>query len=429
VDASITADFDSLTIQGMAPLTGGSGSASSLTYQLWPASSFRQDFGKFGSTSLYLPRSSSSGFTVEGFSQMSFSGSWTIEFWFYQLSATLGMLMMTQDYKNSIQINTSASGIGLYINQDDTTLFSAIGLTAAIVLNEWNHIAVGYNDSLDKFFICLNGVYKDETNLQVGSLLDWSLIGTTFHFGSYPSIATSSVPGSVPFNGYIDEVRFSSTARYTASFTVPSAAFTSDPSTIFLHHCSGPVSGQETPTPITTDGVKVDASGNFMITGDISSQVGDISLTTGNIGTSRGSLSCYRDILTTSNSWRMGPSGVLSSASLSETATYGCYTVCGGWTSSAATSHNIRIELFVLNLSNKNIMGSFTIYAADKESGSRFGVLKGDYLLVGSTPSFYTISTTKSASLTTLSATVSSSALVVACNPACKVCWRFDGCV
>jgi hypothetical protein len=126
----------------------------------------------------------------------------------------------------------------------------------------------------------------------------------------------------------------------------------------------------------------------------------------------------------------MGPSAVLSSASLSATSTYGCYSVCGGWTSSAAASHNIRNELFILSLSNTNIMGSFTIYASDKSSGgTRFGVLKGDYLLVGSTPSFYTISTTKSASLTTLSATVSSSALVVTTDSACKVCWRFDGCL
>jgi hypothetical protein len=54
--------------------------------------------------------------------------------------------------------------------------------------------------------------------------------------------------------GYIDELRISSTARYSgASFTPPAAAFTPDSNTVFLHHFNGTngstawaISGQDT---------------------------------------------------------------------------------------------------------------------------------------------------------------------------------------
>ena len=44
---------------------------------------------------------------------------------------------------------------------------------------------------------------------------------------------------SIHMEGYLDEIRISNTARYTASFVAPSAAFTNDNNTWLLLHCDG----------------------------------------------------------------------------------------------------------------------------------------------------------------------------------------------
>jgi hypothetical protein len=46
--------------------------------------------------------------------------------------------------------------------------------------------------------------------------------------------------GTTAFNGYVDDFRVTKgLARYTATFTAPTAAFANDANTVLLLHCEG----------------------------------------------------------------------------------------------------------------------------------------------------------------------------------------------
>jgi hypothetical protein len=242
VDASTTSEFDALTIGGFTPVTGGSGSTSTLTYQLGNAASFSSAQAKFGTKSIMLPRTSSTGFTVEGLSSSSFSGSWTLELWFYPNSTAAGV-------SGTILTTSSAYYSGVFMEHSNTTLYLVsytnfvVGADlsfSGLVANSWNHVVFGYNSTANRYFGALNGTNKQQA--AAGPTPDWSAIGTRFHFGSYWQYTYDSSSLDIPTWlqpcwGYIDEIRFSNTVRYTANFTVPTSAFVSDSSTFFLHHC------------------------------------------------------------------------------------------------------------------------------------------------------------------------------------------------
>jgi hypothetical protein len=175
----------------------------------------------------------------------------------------------------------------------------------------------------------------------------------------------------------------------------------------------------------------MDSSGNMTILGNLTSAIGNISLTSGNISTARGSVSAYRDYLSSHPAWRIGASSILgATTAYSSTTPMGCYTVCGSWSTLNASSHTIPSSYFLQHPVVANASGSFTIYVSDKaNSGTKQGVLRGDYLLVSGTATFYTISTTKTAGLTTFSVATSGTALVVSTDTNCRMCWRFDGCL
>ena len=95
----------------------------------------------------------------------------------------------------------------------------------AITANTWTHYAVVRNGA-----ICT--MYRDGTS--VGTPKD---VGTDADMVSAgQSIIGINAGGSeaTSFEGFFDEMRLSSVARYTGNFTAPSAAFTSDSDTVFL---------------------------------------------------------------------------------------------------------------------------------------------------------------------------------------------------
>ena len=86
----------------------------------------------------------------------------------------------------------------------------------------WHHLAVTRSGTTVRLFV--NGTLEDTDTY-------------TFTAGQQSTIKIGSFSdGSLAFNGWIDEVRISNTARYTASFTPTTAPFQNDSNTLLLMH-------------------------------------------------------------------------------------------------------------------------------------------------------------------------------------------------
>ncbi|PLX88341.1 MAG: hypothetical protein C0619_12960, partial [Desulfuromonas sp.] len=101
---------------------------------------------------------------------------------------------------------------------------------APLKLNQWNHVA-GMADSINgELRIAVNGALSGTT--EILGIVDVAEFDQTFSIGNpYPSATF----GDEPFVGRIDEVRLSSSIRYTAPF-IPEAVFANYADTVGLWH-------------------------------------------------------------------------------------------------------------------------------------------------------------------------------------------------
>ena len=189
---------------------------------------------KWGSTSLYLNNTTgtagaSAYVTASSSADFGYnSGNYTIEAWVYPTStSTTNQIIVDQRW-------SSASDIApiLYLSSS-LHLFYSIGTSVVIsgatplTLNNWHHIAVARNGTSTKLY--LNGN-------QVGSTYTGSenFVATPLTIGTRYNAINS-------FAGYIDDLKISKgVAKYTGStYTVPSAALTSDLDTVLMLHFNG----------------------------------------------------------------------------------------------------------------------------------------------------------------------------------------------
>ena len=99
--------------------------------------------------------------------------------------------------------------------------------TNAISTGSWNHLALTWNSDGRKIWI--NGVLNGTSDISLTSMQAGGK-NATFHIGE----GTSS--SSVGLNAYVDELRVSKIARYTANFTPYTSARTEDNDTTLLLH-------------------------------------------------------------------------------------------------------------------------------------------------------------------------------------------------
>jgi hypothetical protein len=102
--------------------------------------------------------------------------------------------------------------------------YTTSGVT--LVTNTWYHLAVVKQTNSLK-------IYVDGVERGSGTISNTPSTGTT----SEPITIGSF--NSVSFNGYLDEIRVSNTARYTAAFTPSTTPFQSDANTLLLIHADG----------------------------------------------------------------------------------------------------------------------------------------------------------------------------------------------
>lgn len=157
------------------------------------------------------------------------SGEWTIEM-FARFDSVASVRVLYDDRESA---NTASGTILLYTN-GTTLYFNSQQVNkisgGTLATNTWYHIAVTRDSSND-----------------VRMFLDGTEIGTSYNdtstFAQQDGNAFFGMNHQSPnnhfFDGYIDEVRFSNTARYTSGFTPTTVPFTNDDNTLLLIHASG----------------------------------------------------------------------------------------------------------------------------------------------------------------------------------------------
>lgn len=184
---------------------------------------------KFGGAS-GLYDGTSDYISVPGFSDLAFgTGDFTLEAFVRQSARSDQMVIF--DTRNS---GNTAGGFILYMRADNymELYWNSAYVSSANPLptvDTWYHVAVSRSGSALKVFVDGTSVIS-VTDSQNHSAAGPFIVGQDFQL--------TSTPGN-SWNGYIDEVRFSSTARYTANFTAPTVAFINDRDTLLLLHCDG----------------------------------------------------------------------------------------------------------------------------------------------------------------------------------------------
>jgi hypothetical protein len=179
---------------------------------------------KFGTASLFLDGTGDYATVASNVDFAFGTGAWTIECWIYR--SVSGAQHQILDFRTIATQNaprlyiTSANILGYYVN-------GAARITGGTVSSgAWHHVAISKSGTSTKLF--LDGVqtgstYTDATN-----------------YIQSPLTIGAQYDGAGAFNGYIDEVRISKgVARYTTTFTAPTAAFVGDLDTVLLLHFNG----------------------------------------------------------------------------------------------------------------------------------------------------------------------------------------------
>jgi Concanavalin A-like lectin/glucanases superfamily len=175
---------------------------------------------KFGPSSLSVG-SASAGISTSSASDLTIgAGDFTWECWFYPTNPGAGTQRVISQQTDGVtfallRISSGTKIEAVFSNLSNTTLFSLVG-TTTITANTWHHGAVCRSGS--NAYVFLDGNLEASTASASGTI------------GGAPPLAIGGYQaGAGPtelFNGFIDELRISKIARYTASFT-PSGPFTS----------------------------------------------------------------------------------------------------------------------------------------------------------------------------------------------------------
>ena len=165
------------------------------------------------------------------------TSNFTLEFWVrFNVLPTSGNFRMIWGTTSSNQYwglwNSSGTyRIAVAVTGTDGTFYRDWSNGGTPSTTTWYHYAMVKNGtSLD--------VYKDGTALtsptSTGTMTaNKGISGSTSYIGRWQNAS------SYQHNGWVDELRLSKTARYTANFTAPTSAFTNDSNTVLLVHFEG----------------------------------------------------------------------------------------------------------------------------------------------------------------------------------------------
>ncbi len=151
------------------------------------------------------------------------TGNITVEAWVYKTAAAVSQQSIVSKWDNSA-LNRRAYNLTLdsnslpifYVSPDGTSsVASRVTSSIALPLNSWVHLAGVYDGS--KLYIFVNGVLQGSNNYSGGI----SNQPADFFIGA----AVQFEGVTAYFDGKIDEVRVSNTARWTSGFTPPASVY------------------------------------------------------------------------------------------------------------------------------------------------------------------------------------------------------------
>ena len=170
---------------------------------------------------LTIPTSTEFGFGTDDF---------TIELWVKPNSVGVGAKALvdlrTTGTELSSYIYLSGSNVKYYVNGSDV-----ISGTTDLVAGTWHHIALSKSSGTTKLFLDGAQEGSDYTDSNDYGSTKPITIGATWNAASV-------------FPGYIDELRVSTIARYTANFTAPVGINQGDTDTVLLLHFDATSNGQ-----------------------------------------------------------------------------------------------------------------------------------------------------------------------------------------
>ena len=161
------------------------------------------------------------------------NGVLTLECWIKPTAAS-----QPNGFNNTILSYYEPDGWMIEMNQDKTLRWRApksagfatyhlLDSAAPLPLNQWSHLAVVMDRVNDMDYLYLNGVLEGSG----ANNFDHAVTSDPLFIGRYTTVNDSGMVG------YLDEIRISNVARYTgATYTEPTAAFTSDANTLLLIH-------------------------------------------------------------------------------------------------------------------------------------------------------------------------------------------------
>ena len=133
------------------------------------------------------------------------TGDFTIEMWIYRTDSTFARRIIEfSDNKDNLDLNYNGAGSISYYN-GSSVIASSSGI---ISLNTWTHIALVRSSGTVKVYVNGFSVLTQSTTPNTSS-------SRVLYIGGF---------GNVWFNGYMDDLRISRFARYTSTFTPPTAA-------------------------------------------------------------------------------------------------------------------------------------------------------------------------------------------------------------
>jgi len=188
---------------------------------------------KFGTGSIYFDGSGDNLFYPSNQSADCGTGDWTFEAWVYISTRTTNYPLIFGNNRGSwttdaIALTASNSDNAAY---NDKFVFAwnnggfssvSAGNSQLLVSNTtnstatWYHFAVVRNGTSVKMY--RNGTEVASATVSSSASFNWGYNGTLLGGGNWDGAQSY-------FNGYLDDVRLSKVARYTSSFTPPTAAF------------------------------------------------------------------------------------------------------------------------------------------------------------------------------------------------------------